>query len=297
MNSPFTPLPKRWQLLASMLLMILVGFALPLLAEDLSLVRSLADPSGVPLFVPAALAGQPDGKVAWQILGPLARRIYHSVAEAPRLPAPAVRPGEPELLGAPDPYYSRPLSTCLYYAPGSFEDPGRAPEQTLRAAAGGARGIYQGRVVSINEGFFGGDIGSVIDLEIQETLKPFAEVAQTKRLYLYFPAASFRIGSTSFCKADPAYPPRPEIGDDLLVFIRRPPLDEDRRILLPEPDGVFIQKSSGKLSVPHSLAADPGCASFQSMSQLAVSVAVHVAQDPRQKLPPDRGRLILTVGV
>lgn len=281
MNSHSTPLPKRRQLVALMLQILLVGFGIALRAEESPLVRSLAAPGGAPLFVPAELVGRPDGKVDWHILGPLARRIYHSVAEAPRLPAPASRPGEPALLGAPDPYYSRPLSTCLYYAPGSLEDPGRAPEQTLWAAASGARGIFQGRVVSITEGFFGGDIGSLVDLEIQETLKPSAEMAQNNRLRLYYPAASFRIGSTSFCKADPAYPPRPEIGDDLLVFVRRPPLDEDRRILLPEPDGVFVQKSSGKISVPLSLVTDPGLALFKTMSQLATSVAVQIATDSR----------------
>ncbi len=266
--------PRRYPS-ASILFVLLVGCAFALRADESPLVRSLAEPSGAPLFVPAALAGRADGSIDWQLLGLGAKQIYRSVAEAPRLPAPVIRPGEPVLLGAPDPYYSRPISTCLYYAPGSFEDSGRGPAKTLLDAASGSSGIYQGRVVAITEGFFGGDIGSLIDLEIQQTLKPFAEVAQGRRLRLYYPVAAFRIGSTGFCKADLDYPPRPEIGDDMLLFVRQPPLDEGRQILMPEEDGVFVQKP-GKLFAPRALRKDPGLGLLEDMSQLAAVVAAHL---------------------
>ncbi len=273
LRSWYPPIVLAWGLMSSVALR----------ADEVRTVRSLAEPAGPPLFVSAGVAGRADGSMDWQLLGSKAERIFQSVAEAPKLPAPAIRPGEPSLLGAPDPYYSRPLADCLYYAPGSLENPGRAPEQTLRSAASGARGIFQGRVVSVTEGFFGGDIGSLIDLEVEETIKTFAEVKSSRTLRLYYPAASFRAGSTSFCKFDPGFPPRPEIGDDLLVFVRRPPLDEERRILLPELDGVFIQKLDGKLSLPSSIQKDPSVVALKGMSSLTASVAAYFAGSPGEK--------------
>lgn len=275
-DTPTCSMRRRRPVVTALLVFLAVG-ALGARAEESRLVRSLAEPAGAPLFVPADLAGRPDGSIDWVLLGRQAEAVFSSVANAPKLPAPVHRPDVPDVLGAPDPAYSRPIAGCLYYAPGTFESPGRGAEKTLPAAVRTARGIVRGRVVAVTQGFFGGDIGSLIDLEVEETLKAATGVARGKRLRLYYPAASFRAGSFAFCKADPAYPPLPEIGDDLLVIHRRPPLDEGRSILLPEPDGIFVQKPGGKVQAPLALAGDASLAFSRDMAGLASAVAAQLS--------------------
>ncbi len=264
------------RLLAAFLLLLPGGAALAQPPAS-RLVRSLAEPTGAPLFVPADLAGRPDGSIDWDLLGSRAEAAFDSVANAPALPAPPERPGVPTPLGAPDPAYSRPIAGCLYYAPGSFEASGRAPVQTLTASLATARGVVRGRVVAVTPGFFGGDVGSLVDLEVEETLKASSEIAGGKHLRLYYPVTSFRAGSFSFCKADPAYPALPGIGDDVLVIHRRPPLDEERKILLPEPDGIFVQKANGKVEVPQALRKDASMAGTLDMTGLTSAVAAQLA--------------------
>ena len=74
-----------------------------------------------------------------------------------------------------------------------------------------------------------------------------------------------------------ANPPLPEIGDDVLVIHRRQPLDEGHRILLPEPDGIFVQKPGGKIEVPQALKDDASLSRSQDMTGLTSAVAAQLS--------------------
>lgn len=138
-------------------------------------IRRKSDPSGSPVWVSAATATAPDGKIDWDVLGERALMIYESVLRnTPRLVIE--KPGSAPQF---DPDSSGLRPECVYYGAAHFDYPNPPSDQTLGDVVKNAHAVLRGRITEITPGFYLGEPNSLLTVTIERTLrssKVFAEL-------------------------------------------------------------------------------------------------------------------------
>ena len=71
-------------------------------------------------------------------------------------------------------------------------------------------------------------------------------------IWMVYPSARFSAEGTTICRWDPLFPPVPEQGDEVLLFVFTWPLDADGRIVVIDDSRFLIigKKGGGKLVMP-----------------------------------------------
>jgi hypothetical protein len=109
--------------------------------------------------------------------------------------------------------------------------------------------ILEGRVVSREYGFYDGEAGTLLDVEVGLVLLGSRPRFQTVRVF--YPRGDFDIGEfLRICAEHPDWPPTPRVGDSLLAITRNDPRDDLRRLLFDRLPLVFAQPPEGDLVVP-----------------------------------------------
>lgn len=130
---------------------------------------------------------------------------------------------------------------CVKYGAISVDPPplppGQPPSYYLPArnleeyAAKKAQAVLQGTVVAHEGGFYAGWPGLLLQIRIEERMKPSERFWTGPYLYLYYPVGEFSLGSIRVCKTHDDWPPPPSVGDRVLLFPRFPPDDEDGLVM------------------------------------------------------------------
>ena len=145
---------------------------------------------------------------------------------------------------------------CLYFGVSEITGPREAgflAEGNLEELGRNALTILEGRVGAIEVGFYAQQPGAVLEVQVDEIVRGNPAFTAGQTIYLHYPQARFSVGDLEVCKEDGRFPPRPESGDRVLVFALRRPLDSDRELINPTPNGVFYEKVGGALVVPPGL--------------------------------------------
>lgn len=145
--------------------------------------------------------------------------------------------------------------------------PHQLPVSTLEQLHGRSLGIVSGTVAGIEPGFFWESPGALLRLE-PVTIISGTITAENAPLFIHYPNAHFEVGSYSFCKSDPRLPHEPQLGDKLLVFIRTGAWGNEKRLVSPLPDDVFVETRGGELLSPPALRNDPVTATAHSIKDV-----------------------------
>lgn len=119
-----------------------------------------------------------------------------------------------------------------------------------------AIGIFDGKVVEITQGFLSGLPASILTVEVNEVIRSSPKIAAQPTLWVSYPYAAFAAGGGVFCRSEPRYTYRPRVGDRILLFPRSGPLDDDHRLLVPDPVEVVVEKATGDIHFSDELADD-----------------------------------------
>jgi len=120
-----------------------------------------------------------------------------------------------------------------------------------------------------------GNPASVLTVEIDDTIRQSVEFTAGETLLVGYPYAAFAIGSDVFCSSDPRYDYRPTIGDRVFLFPHRGTVDEEYRLLIPEPEEILAATADGELLLPEKLAKDPFLKSNPGVSRIREVLVIH----------------------
>lgn len=233
---------------------------------------------GAPLWVSVEAATTADGVIDWDLLGEKARTIFNGVEAQPEV-SYTVYQQAPEMVGVVE--VRNPDGTTTHwhhYGPSSQEiSTSRWP--SLADMAREAHAIYLGTVTAVGEGFLGGEPGSLLTVDLAETLYESDRYQAGDEIYVYYPYARFSLGGLHFWKETPGYPKRPEVGDRVLVSANRFPPDAGRRTILPHQDGFFLERRSGD-----------GLVVKQANGRELGDGLDSIAEELRERLDEERGR-------
>lgn len=204
--------------------------------------------TGEPLWVSAEAATGPDGQIDWSLLGEKARQAFDRFSQSPPIPYSVLErsPGTREMSTVAQEVKPSGETTLWYhYGFNSVDTPMGERWGTLEELALKATVIYEGKVIGLSEGFFDGSPATLLTIRIESSLRSQGGHKAEGEVYLYYPEAKFSIGELNFWKSNPLYPPRPSLGDSLIIADDRPPADFEGSTVLPNPDGIFIESRTG----------------------------------------------------
>lgn len=120
----------------------------------------------------------------------------------------------------------------------------------LKELATSSRGIYRGTVVASGVGFVDGDPATLLEVQVDETVKPSPEISTDGMLYVAYPVAEFSVGVVRICKSDERLAAVPKVGDSILVLPLSGPLNEEHNLIYPFQQEVMVQRRDGALHIP-----------------------------------------------
>ena len=145
-----------------------------------------------------------------------------------------------------------------------------------------AEAIYRGTIRARDAGFIEGRVGSLLFVEIDETLKAPGERPVVKQLFVEYPFADFQIGDMLFCLRPDRTPAVPEEGDSILVFVLFPPTDRGL-VVGSRSEEILFESSAGALSLPTSLRGDLPSQRLKTLADAEERIAR--ARDKKTSLP------------
>lgn len=206
-----------------------------------------------PLFVSLEAAfsaeGEPDRRLFTEdMIQSLAKLEYVQrkvdVGKA-SAPAPATGTAPVAFRGAHLPYPSD-QSCPLFTVSPSLElvEPLRSRETTADAIAV-AKAIYRGRITAGLQGFFDGKPGTLLRVDLDETLRASDFYAPTDHLYVHYPYGVFAKDGVWFCGTQRGYDYRPAIGDSVFLFPTQRPRDLWESVLYLYPEEILAYTRDG----------------------------------------------------
>lgn len=110
---------------------------------------------------------------------------------------------------------------CVRLGPVLRDYPNQGPFSSLEQATQKSGMVLVATVTDRAGGFSGQEAGTLLELEPQEVLKSTG--AKKEATYFTFvPIGTFELQGRSYCATHPQYPELPEIGDQVVVFVRDP---------------------------------------------------------------------------
>ncbi len=240
---------RKWLGAGSALLAagILVG-SQQLVAQSTADILARRD-SGDPLrlWVSAADATTDAGKIRWEGFDPAGRATLRAeVLQSADLENAALQP-----VGERAPYLSEDLCSASTVIFSHFGD--ERPRDTWEDLVRYARGIFAARIVAIEQGFLGGLPESLLEVQIEEVIRPSRHFATSPRFFISYPYAVFAVGDQIFCRKYPKFSYRPQVGDRLLLFPSHRPVDLHALLLVLEPSEILAETPAGQLHLPEIL--------------------------------------------
>ncbi len=214
----------RWALALGVLVTMLPQSALgieppngSLRTLDRSVPSVLAPPvdGAEPLWVSAELAADAAGEINWPLLGDTAKVMFETVLS--RRYRAHSEEGAEKLQTIWD--LPRASTSCVNLA--DFELPMYGPYQSRLSAkriVDRAAVIFQGRIIGIAHGFYTGQPGSLLKIEVNRLLKENPTLDPYPVSFVFFPNGDFTVGKYHFCNRHSIFSSMPEIGDSVTVM-------------------------------------------------------------------------------
>jgi hypothetical protein len=171
---------------------------------------------------------------------------------------------------------------CIHYGPVAVDRAGPIPSYgTLKDLAQNSKAAIKGTITDIDHGFSFFGPSSLVEVRVDEWLKKKSDrIADQSFIYLVYPVAEFEAGGYRFCKTDtPQWGSEPQVGDEILFFPYRVPVDDARQVFLPDPDHyevILYRKEKGTLSLPKSLNNDPDVLGVKDLGPLQKRALAHI---------------------
>lgn len=110
---------------------------------------------------------------------------------------------------------------CVHLGPVLRDYPNQRAFSSLEQATDKARLVLVATVTDRAGGFSGSEAGTLLELKPQEFLKSIGGKKEST-YFTFVPIGTFMLEGRSYCATHPQYPALPEIGDQVVVFIRDP---------------------------------------------------------------------------
>lgn len=110
---------------------------------------------------------------------------------------------------------------CVRLGPVLRDYPNEAPFSSLQEATHKARLVLVGSVTARAGGFSGSEAGTLLEIEPKEFIKGSVRRPESS-YYVFFPAGNFTFQGRPYCATNPQFPEIPNVGDQVLVFVRAP---------------------------------------------------------------------------
>lgn len=222
--------------------------------------------SGYPVWVPADAVVNDAGEFDFAMLESLptgeAEIARHISRQAKATNAPCVEFG---------PVYKEP-------------PPGLRPSRNLDELVTNAQAVLQGTVVDIEGGFFAGNPGLLLQVRVDERLKPSERFWTGPYVYVHYPVGEISFGSIRICKTDDRWPPPPTVGNRVLLFPFRVPFDDDGLLMgtiTASPFEIVIE-SDGQLLGGPSWLGDDERVSAGTLDGLARDARTRLASEQKE---------------
>lgn len=134
---------------------------------------------------------------------------------------------------------------------------------TLSSLIARSRSILRGSIRTVDFGFDGGVPGSLLSVQVSETIKGSPP---SGLLYVLYPVARFRIGPLRFCNASKGFEPRP--GDEILLFDFTGPVDRDDVLFAPRLQQILFESRNGVLFLPPNLKENSDLRAARGLDEL-----------------------------
>lgn len=110
---------------------------------------------------------------------------------------------------------------CVRLGPVLRDYPNQRAFSSLEQATEKARMVLVATVTDRAGGFSGSEAGTLLELKPQEVLKSIGGKKEAT-YFAFVPIGTFKLEGRSYCATHPQYPVLPEIGDQVVVFVRDP---------------------------------------------------------------------------
>jgi hypothetical protein len=154
----------------------------------------------------------------------------------------------------------------------------QGPSSSLDAATRKAKLLLRGLVTAAAPGFRGTEAGTLLEITPQEVVKGFVS-PRGGPYYVFVPIAFFTIKDRKYCAFNPDYPSLPEVGDQLLVFVRD--TESFGSSFLPLFDGtdLIVLKKDAGVDLPRLLKSDTKLRELHAQGLMEL-VRSKVAEEP-----------------
>jgi hypothetical protein len=232
--------------------------------------RVLVKGGNSPYFISLASLTQTSGAVDWSAMPEAARTVLQSrIAEKQRH---RVRgDGEHVLRTTDEPCAMRIMTP-------HDQDQNRSWAELNSSAAA----VYRGKIVGVAAGLvpYSAQPVNLLAVEITKTLRPAAGYPTSGRIYVLSAAIDVTFAGERFCNAGQHDGLVPDVGDEILIFSSRGPID-DAGVVLPTVDERLVFSRKGEVRLPASLEGDRTLPDTISLDILARDVVRRVPEAVR----------------
>lgn len=194
------------------------------------------DPGGgPPVWMTADAAKSADGSMLWEEFSPSMRADLQQRIEmnrqlrSERTGAVATAPGTCQTV-------RRPTSGLPL------------PDTSFASFLDYSQFAFEGTVRSIAEGFYHGQLATLVEVEVERVLEEPATLGPVSTVYVRFGHAEVEAGGEMLCVRNEHYPDRPSIGRHILVFAETV-AEHDPLIVNPHSLAVLFEREDGSVSL------------------------------------------------
>ena len=219
-----------------------------------------------PIWISADQARTSENQIEWRLFAPEEREsLRHKVAAQENVKATE----RIKNLSALQVAGREPVGdeNCITYEQAFHHLSGPVEGLGLEGLLRSAKGIYSASIGGFSQGFFLGSPASVLELRVNEVLKPADGMAPVHELFAVYPFARFAIGQGVFCSGVPGQIPQPKIGQQVIVFVTSERLDRQQSLVWVDPEYLIAEGEDGAVSLPRALKDDQEFFPVQSFQQ------------------------------
>jgi hypothetical protein len=144
-----------------------------------------------------------------------------------------------------------------------------SPSNTLAELAGNAHLIVAGKIVQRTLGFFEDRPGALLTVRVDEQLQHDGTYPSLPEYLVYYPDATFSVGSDTYCIRPATHPARPQVGDRILVFAYGQPIDPTGRLIYGQASKHLIfETAAGQVVPPLGLRNELAAARVTTLAQI-----------------------------
>jgi hypothetical protein len=238
----------------------------PELPKSIQVPRSEPATAELPAWVSARAIRPEKGSLAnWELIPPHYRRSYENADRNRLKEIDAAR-------YAGDAKRAVELASCPETPTKFFRSNHSRRNSSLKDLVLYSEAIYRGTLRARDFGFVQGMVGSLLLVEIEETLKAPENRPVPSQLFFEYPFADFRIGEMLFCLRPDRAPAVPEVGDSVLLFVLFPPTDRGL-VIDSRSEEILFESSEGALSLPVKFRSDPSTQGLKSLAEAEKEIA------------------------